>query len=104
MWEMWAAVIAALGLAFGLARYDPEKFDPFAKGALSVLWPAIAAMMAWDAALLVTALKLKAVLGSGEFAAASAAVKDLAPPKGAGPAALSAATGLSVIRYFVSRP
>ena len=58
MWEMVAALIAGLGLAFAVARHSPSRFIGVADGALAVLWPMVAGLFVWDGALIAVALQL----------------------------------------------
>jgi hypothetical protein len=100
MLAMWAAVIAALGLAWGLARHNPEKFGPFASGILFVLWPLVGGLFAWDFALLLAQFELKSALDPAAFTKAHAALKNVALDDGVSSAALGGAIGLHVIKSF----
>lgn len=101
MWEMWAAVIAALGLAFNLARHNPERFVPSVSGALFVLWPVIGGLYGWDFALVAAQLQLKATLDPPAFAKAAAVLKNVTFADGIEVAALIMVIGLHVIKAFV---
>ena len=103
MWEMVAALIAGLGLAFAVARHSPSRFIGVADGALAVLWPMVAGLFVWDGALIAVALQLKGDLDPSAFSVARKSLELLALPRGASFAVFLGVLGIHVIRWF-ARP
>ena len=101
MLEMMAVVIAALGLAFALAKHNPGQFKHYADGVLLVLWPLTWAAHAWEFALLAARFALKSGLDPAGLAAAKLALAQVALPTGLPEGLLMIVIGLFTFKSFV---